>query len=49
MSTKVLIRQKGILVGNDNKPLEPRLKDLRKQLVSQKNNSEEKEKNHTTH
>jgi hypothetical protein len=44
MSTKAFIRQKGILVDKDNQPLEPRLKELRKQLVSQKSNSEEKEK-----
>ncbi len=44
MSTKALIRQKGILVDSDNQPIEGRLKDLRKQKESIKNNPEEKEK-----
>jgi predicted oxidoreductase (fatty acid repression mutant protein) len=44
MSTKALIRQKGILVDKYNQPIEGRLKDLRKQKESIKNNPEEKEK-----
>jgi hypothetical protein len=44
MSTKALIRKKGILVDKYNQPIGGRLKDLRKQKETIKNNPEEKEK-----
>lgn len=42
MSPKVIIRQNGILVDNDNEPLDSRIKDLKKQIRSCKDDDEEK-------
>jgi hypothetical protein len=43
MSTKALVREKGILVDKYNEPLEDRLKELRRQKNDKTKNSEEKE------
>jgi flagellar capping protein FliD len=42
MSPKVIIRQNGILVDNNNEALDGRIKDLKKQIRSCKDDDEEK-------
>ncbi len=43
MSPKVIIRQNGILVDNDNEPLDSRIKDLKKQIRSCKDEEKAEE------
>lgn len=40
MSTKLLVRQKGVLVDKNNEPLKPKIKELKKEIA----NTKEKEK-----
>jgi hypothetical protein len=46
MSTKVLVRQKGILVDRDGVPLKPVLKEIDQQIVKLKGTSSNKGKDH---
>lgn len=43
MTPKVIIRQNGILVDQDNEPLKPKIKELRKRIRSDEIDDEEKE------
>ena len=39
MSTKMLVRQKGVLVDQNNEPLKPKIKQLKKDIENAKNDN----------
>jgi hypothetical protein len=43
MSPKVIIRQNGVLVDSNNEPLEPRIKEIKRQIRNSNTNEEQKE------
>jgi hypothetical protein len=42
MSTKMLVRQKGVLVDQNNEPLKPKIKELKKEIENAKKNDKDK-------